>query len=952
MASGLLASALETELLAELRKGVVVWLDKDGTYSGFVDDLGARAKSGQFRWPVAAFRGSFLELMIVLEAHGSGIDPAPLLVHLPGFSRESVRATPALELYEAGHPYQRALPTLLREAARGRAAPERVEAFLAAKAPSFTEAAAWLDAEASGERDPASRVLAHYDLPLAATELAKLAVDGGGALSKHLDAPGDLDSLRDWGSRQVGMDERWAAFAAGPSPGKKEVAFAFVAWVLAVEYVHDLARRPVHPALARLGDLAKPFVASCRDLAQHLRTAATALYVELADDTEELLRDELAAVRPEDLGRIDTFRAEERRLLEGTLAALREGAWQRAHGWATDRLAKSSLWLDADPSRRRAWTLAAETAALGLMLDKHPRPLDGVRSAAEGAERYAQRAAEVDRAHRRLEQEAARLLDPSLPEFVGLKDAVGAVRSAWRAWADDVARAFTEACRSGGFLPDAGFQQRRLYDEVVQPLVAGGEKVAFLLLDAFRYEMAQEVAESLRAPGAVVDLRPRLAELPTITAVGMNALAPAMQPSGKLVPAGAGNKDFKGFRTGEFTVSTPESRARAIAARAGGKVVALKLESVAEMELAELAKTVKDAHLVVVHGTALDDAGEANLGPLAFDGLLRTVRSACFQLRNAGVQQLVVSADHGFLLLDPAAQAVRFGSATTPSRRFVLDDDPRAEPGMVPVALSSLGYEGLTGYLLLREDTAAFDTGRGGGPFVHGGNSPQERVIPVLTVVRARPAGASLTTYVVEAERLAGVAGLHQVRILVRLVRGQLGFAAPRDVTLAVRPVEAPAVRAVLKDAWAPARLEGGVVRVPVEAPEPTSLFFALEGPASGRVQIELYHPDASERVTPARLEDWFEVAFRGAPSAAAAPAGGASVAWAEAIPDPGARAAFLHLQQHGAVTEAELTRILGSPRAFRRFSLAFEGYARLAPFRVRIEAGPDGKRYVKEGDR
>lgn len=946
----ILASALERELLSELRKGVVVWLDRDGTYSGFVDDLAARAKAGQFRWPVAAFRGSFLELMFALEAHGSGTDPAPLLVHLPGFTPQTIRETPVLELYEAGHVYQRALETILREAARGQVAPERLDTFLGSKPTTFTEVAAWLDAEASGERDPASRVLGHYDLPLATVELAKLALEGSGALAKHLDGPGDLDALRDWCSRQVGMDARWVAFAAGPSPGKREVAMAFVAWILAVEYVHDLARPPVHPELLPLSDLGKPLVAVCGELARHLRANAPELYVELADDAEDLLRDELSGVRPEDLGRVDTFRAEEHRLLEGTLAALRDGAWQRAHAWASERLLdKGSLWLDADKARRRAWTLAAETAALGLTLARHPRPLDGVRSVAEAAERYAESAAEVDRAHRRLEQEVARLIDPSVPEFLRLKEGVAAARSAWRAWADDVARAFTEACRAEGFLPDAGLQQRRLYDDVVQPLVAGGDKVAFVLLDAFRYEMAEEVAEALRAPGAVVNVRPRLAELPTITAVGMNALAPVAQPSGKLILAG----EFKGFRTGEFTVGTPDQRARAIGARAGGKVAPLKLEAVAEMELGALTKIVKDARVVVVHGTALDDAGEANLGPLAFDGLLRTVRSACLQLRNAGVQQLVVSADHGFLLVDPAAPAVRFGSATTPSRRFVLDDHPRTEPGIVSVALSSLAYEGGAGWLLFREDTAVFDTGRGAGSFVHGGNSPQERVIPVLTVSRARPGGAALTTYVVEAERLPGVAGVHQVRVRVRLVRGQLGFTASREVTLAVRPVEAAGVQAVLKDAWAPARLEGGVVHVPVEAVEPTSLFFALEGAASGRVQVELYHPDATERVTAAKLEDWFEVAFRGVPSAASAPtAGDDSVAWADAIPDAGARAVFLHLQKYRKVTEEELTRILGSPRAVRRFSVSFESFARLAPFRVRIEPGPNGKQYVKEGDR
>jgi hypothetical protein len=73
--------------------------------------------------------------------------------------------------------------------------------------------------------------------------------------------------------------------------------------------------------------------------------------------------------------------------------------------------------------------------------------------------------------------------------------------------------------------------------------------------------------------------------------------------------------------------------------------------------------------------------------------------------------------------------------------------------------------------------------------------------------------------------------------------------------------------------------------------------------------------------------------------------------AWAADLADPGARSVFLHLETHGSVTEAEIIAFLGSPRAYRRFSLDFEQHVRSVPFRVRIEPAADGKRYVKEGE-
>jgi hypothetical protein len=60
----------------------------------------------------------------------------------------------------------------------------------------------------------------------------------------------------------------------------------------------------------------------------------------------------------------------------------------------------------------------------------------------------------------------------------------------------------------------------------VAPLLKGGERTALFVLDALRYEMALELRDELENAALQFDLRARLAELPTITAVGMNVLAP------------------------------------------------------------------------------------------------------------------------------------------------------------------------------------------------------------------------------------------------------------------------------------------------------------------------------------------------------------------------------------------------------------------------------------------
>ena len=962
MTAGLIATALEQELLGELRRrGIVVWLDLTGAYTPFVDGLVTRAGAGDFPFPVVAFRGSFLELLLALEPFGSGLDNAPLLIHMPGYTEESIRKTPVLELYEPGFRFRKAPETLVREVAAGRVAPEALEAFLKKGPPALEEADAWLSAQLSTTREGLAGRLESLDAATVLDAAVKLLTGSETFLAQQVTTQPARAVLQAYLARQTGMGAAWLSFyaRAGGSGGGQdearaalgELLGAWIGWLLSVEYVHDLVRQPHVPELLSLRQLSPPLVKVCVGLVESLREKPGDAYGSFADEVELHLHEELPAIRAEDLGRVDTFRKEEQRVLQGSVDALAAGDWAKVSGWAEERTDERSYWLKRDPARRRAWALVREGAELGVILGRHPRPLEGVTTLDAAVERYKTTAFEVDRAHRRFEQRQATLLDSQVPHFGDLKECVRVLRTAYRAWADQLARDFTAVCREGGFLPDASLQQRNIFEQVVQPLAAD-DKVAFLLLDAFRYEMATELLEDLKAPGTVVDLKPRLAELPTVTAVGMNVLAPVAQ-GGRLQVAGT----FGGFKTGEFTVRSPGDRARAIALRSGGKQsVLLQLSEVCDLEPELLKRKIASARVVVVHGTELDDAGEANVGPATFEISLRQLRSAWAQLQKAGVKSFVFTADHGFLLLDETTRTVPYGTKRDPCPRYVLDDLPRAEPGMVNVSLAALGYEGLSGHLLFRDDTAVFATGNAGATFVHGGNSLQERAIPVLTVRRARAAVQSHTAYVVEARREKDLMGARQLSLRVRTAAGQmgtLGFVARRDVGLGLRVVGQADIRAVLKDLTGPGTIQDGTLRLPADA-EWSQLFFSLEGSSSAAVRIEVYHPENIEKVEPKQLEEWFEVDFRrgAAPSSPRAPTADRELTWPDGLGDEGARRVFVHLAEHGSITEAEVTGFLGSPRAFRRFSLDFEEHVRKVPFKVRIEAGADGKRYVKEGEK
>lgn len=181
---------------------------------------------------------------------------------------------------------------------------------------------------------------------------------------------------------------------------------------------------------------------------------------------------------------------------------------------------------------------------------------------------------------------------------------------------------------------------------------------------------------------------------------------------------------------------------------------------------------------------------------------------------------------------------------------------------MVPVKLSELGYDALSGYLLLREDTAVFRTGNPGASFVHGGNSPQERIIPVLTVTRKRSEQPGYAEYAVEVEPKSDVMGLHWLRLRVGFAKDRttsLAFAAAKSIDLTLRALDHAGIQVVWKEIAGAGSLKGGRLQVPLGEVW-TDVFFGLTGPQDDRVRIEIYHADNVERVQAATPVQWYSV--------------------------------------------------------------------------------------------
>ena len=321
---------LERDVLAKLRRGMQVWLDKEGVYTQFVNQLRDAALSGGFD-PVVSYRGSFLRTLTELEGLAEGGQDTGLLVHLPGFNSDDVRDSPLLAYYQAGRRYQYSLNTLIENAASGHVPPEEIEKFLAAGPHTLEQADEWLSAHLSGDDENGLRNLELHWIweRLSAGDEERL--PPAKTCLEHLRTVVSLDLAK------TGRDVIFFSKGTLEHEKLRTLADALAAWCMAIEYVDDLRRAPVDTDLQPLTELNQAYRDSALKLVSFLRNNHADDYRRIAMDFEAKLAVEREAGTAEDLGEVDTFSFEDERVMSESLERLRDGDAVHVSAWAEQR---------------------------------------------------------------------------------------------------------------------------------------------------------------------------------------------------------------------------------------------------------------------------------------------------------------------------------------------------------------------------------------------------------------------------------------------------------------------------------------------------------------------------------------------------------------------------------------------------------------------------------------
>lgn len=736
-ASKSMKPGLVTEyLLGLVRKqvedhGLVVWYDPDGVYADAVEALDLPDTT------VLRYEGSFFELRWRIDQKGlmDGEEPPRLVVYVPLAQDKTHHAL--IELEVAGvvmQPGQQPparntrLAVVARKALRGvlsdEAAAEiekQVEAgkltladldALAAKGGEVSKGLLTLIFGTGNPQEIALAFLTHrsHDEEInkkeAGEELRKL-------LRQEFDLTtfdhASLDDIRCLLSRHVLLTE------------------------LVVGLGQALPSRLASAPVASTAEGRK----ACVDLAKvwRLRWDLRESYVTAARRVEGEFALDPTEFDPRAIWELETFPAIEEALLQYAEKRLLETTDGEVLTLAEAR--QKQFWCEAEPQFQARWALIALAAEVLLeaqrveqALKKAPASLAGlIKEYAEGSQPWCH----LDTCHRHMESRWYNF-EPHGRDDENLEKLIIRARQRYVAVGSELARIFVTRLRET--FPDKGvIRQREVFEKYVKPAL-GNEKVAYVWVDALRFEMGRELAR-LMGDDFEVEVQPALAAAPTLTEIGMAALLPGAHEAAKVVTAGSGRLALE---IGGSVVKDRKDRVAFLKDRAGVAVFDAKLDDLLPKPTKKIREGISNAQLVLVTSQEIDELCEQDNITQArrqMDGVLHDLRRGIRVLAELGVERIVLASDHGHLFAEELSEDMKVeapgGETADLHRRVWVGRGGQANDATLRMPLTAVGMEG--DFDVATPLTfACFKCKGGARAYFHGGLSPQEALIPVLVL--------------------------------------------------------------------------------------------------------------------------------------------------------------------------------------------------------------------------
>jgi len=496
-------------------------------------------------------------------------------------------------------------------------------------------------------------------------------------------------------------------------------------YVLFSEFAYDL---PVSlptslDDVPRADDIAQPLVEDlCDRLRSDSRTQGS--YIDRATEIEQALDLPSRCVDINDLGERDTFPFEERTFLQRAIETFGNDDGDKLRSILNRHAI--SVWTGVGESQAQ-WDLIQAAQFLLESCDDVDRALqDFSKNVDKLIEFYVAQMRETDRLHREFEQSVS---DYEWQDVEGImQPVIKRARSKYGGLIEKLQLLFTKHVQQEGWPATSYLSNGDVFDKLVAPkLQQSGVRVAYLMVDALRYELGVALERQLATDGKL-SIQPALAQLPSITLVGMASLLPGAGTGLRLVKVDGGYKPY----IDDKQVATVTQRMDLIRKLYGQRFQEGRLEDFVRNRFA----TNDDTELLVLRSVEIDSYFEnhPDTAPTEISNALKRIRRAIHKLKNDGFDEVVIATDHGFFMNTHAGagdtcgklpgdwlnehQRCLLGSGSGDINHYLLDSAKAGIRG---------DFEKIAGPVSM----ASYKSGM---LYYHGGLSLQECIVPVITM--------------------------------------------------------------------------------------------------------------------------------------------------------------------------------------------------------------------------
>ena len=290
--------------------------------------------------------------------------------------------------------------------------------------------------------------------------------------------------------------------------------------------------------------------------------------------------------------------------------------------------------------------------------------------------------------------------------------------------------------------------QRSFFDKWVRPFLKDNKKIVVIISDALRYEIGEELLSLIRQEDRyTAGIESAITMLPSYTQLGMAALLPnrglafADDETGTVLVNG---------KSSQGTVNRNKILCEGMEQR--GKVI--KADDLFHLNGDDSRSLLRDHDVIYVYHNRIDAVGdkresEDRVFEAVEEGLEELIK-LIKKLTGANANNLLVTADHGFIYQDLAIDESDYLSAEPAGdkivfrdRRFVLGKGLAENAGLRKFSAAQIGLQGDMEIQIPKSINRLRLRGSG-SRYVHGGATLQETVIPVIQINKKRQSDISI----------------------------------------------------------------------------------------------------------------------------------------------------------------------------------------------------------------